>query len=93
MEHEHAVGAVVGDSGAREMTQEELSKEIWGPDARTTINGTVETVYVGEKLVAVTDRDPKYKIDFNDPAFSLPAGSKPCRPIPYDDDEGPEDGI
>lgn len=91
MEHEDAVGGVVGDSGARALTHEELTKEIWGPEAESTINGTVETVYVGEQLVAVIDRDPKYQLNLmdylSDPALFPSAGTKPCTPIPCGDND------
>ena len=65
MESEHAVGSVVGDSGARPIKIESLISD----------DGFIEKIYVDDELVFIADRNPKYK------------------PIPYDDDEGFEDGI
>lgn len=52
MEHEDAVGAVVGDSGARKVEH--------------VVNGTMESTYVDGELVMAIDRDPKYKLDLGE---------------------------
>lgn len=51
MEHEDAMGAVVGDSGARKVEQ-------WFSE-----DGNVQSIYVNDELVFVADRSSKHKLD------------------------------
>jgi hypothetical protein len=108
VEHEHAVGGVVGDRGARPIKVEQ-----WLSD-----DGLIESIYVDDELVFVADRNPKYKIDLNKlspntgdgrslPCVMCPAVTPDadyCCGLPYCmnclpihdcemDDEGSEDGI
>lgn len=51
MEHEHAVGEVVGDLRTRKV--------------EVVTDGYREYTYVDDELVGVIDRDPKYKLDLS----------------------------